>query len=103
MKKERKPESGELVWDLRVEERQQTTHVGHTGHLEEEREAAMKGHYNLFQSFYRVQWCNRVVPGRTTFIPTCSHYWELVQRKLSGCLLILPVSKAWPLRGSSRA
>lgn len=49
MKKERKPESGELVWDLRVEERQQTTHVVHTGHLEEEREAPMV----LNQTWYR--------------------------------------------------
>lgn len=35
VKKEGEPESGELVWDLWVEERQQTTHVVHAGHLEE--------------------------------------------------------------------
>lgn len=35
MKKERQPESGELIWNLRVEERQQATHVIHAGHLEE--------------------------------------------------------------------
>lgn len=38
MKKERQPESGELVWDIWVEKRQQTTHIIHTSHLEEERE-----------------------------------------------------------------
>lgn len=35
MKKEGEPESGELVWDVRVEEREQAAHVGHTGHLQD--------------------------------------------------------------------
>ena len=37
MEKERQPESGELVWDLRVEKRQQTAHIIHAGNLDETR------------------------------------------------------------------
>jgi len=50
MEEERQPEAGELVWDLRVEERQQTADVVHAGHLEKrerererEREDALTG------------------------------------------------------------
>lgn len=35
VKEEGEPESGELVWDLWVEERQQTTHVVHAVNLQE--------------------------------------------------------------------
>lgn len=35
MKKEREQESGELVWDFRIEERQQTTYIIHAGYLKD--------------------------------------------------------------------
>lgn len=52
VEKERQPESGELVWDLRVEKRQQTAHIIHAGNLDETRTKKKKLTWNEWHNLW---------------------------------------------------